>query len=157
MEWKINISKHKQSIINKIKNTCLLRYQVNNISQLKEIQYKIRKTKERNNTIIPNELLSEWELYKKDIRKLTNRNKKSLYENWDGYDYYDNELIIGYLSHTHIHRFYPTIDHKISTYYGFINNIPPEDICDISNLCITKRYINCKKNRMIEEDFNLDI
>jgi hypothetical protein len=41
---------------------------------------------------------------------------------------------------------YPTIDHKNSVFYGFMNNIPPEDISDISNLCITKRFINSSKN-----------
>ena len=48
--------------------------------------------------------------------------------------FYDNELIIGYFSYTHTHRFYPTIDHKISTYYGFKNNISPLEIADIHNL-----------------------
>ena len=30
-----------------------------------------------------------------------------------------------------------------------------EDISNISNLCITKRYINSSKNKKIEQDFSL--
>lgn len=52
---------------------------------------------------------------------------------------------------------YPTIDHKISVYYGFINNISPEEIGDISNLCITKRWINSTKRDSIESEFNLNL
>lgn len=155
LEWKNKMKLNKEEIINKIKETCLTRYGVSNISKLQNIQNKIKKSKIENGVIIPNELLSEWYLYKNDVRKLTNRNKKELYEKWNGNDYYDDERIIGYLSLSYINRFYPTIDHKISVYYGFINNIPPEHISDLSNLCITKRYINSTKNKKIEEDFNL--
>jgi hypothetical protein len=48
---------------------------------------------------------------------------------------------------------YPTIDHKISTYYGFINNIPIDVISNVENLCITKRSINSSKNRLTENQF----
>lgn len=48
---------------------------------------------------------------------------------------------------------YPTIDHKKSVHYGFINNISPEEISNISNLCITKRSINSTKRDMIESEF----
>ena len=41
---------------------------------------------------------------------------------------------------------YPTIDHKISVFNGFINNISPEEISQLENLCITKRTNNSKKN-----------
>jgi hypothetical protein len=86
---------------------------------------------------------------------ITNSNKKYLYENWDGNDYYDDELIKGYLSHTSTHRFYPTIDHKISVYFGFMNDISPEEIGALDNLCITKRYINSMKGKLIENNFNI--
>jgi hypothetical protein len=92
-------------------------------------------------------------LYKKEVRNITKQNKKSLYEYWDGHDYYDDELIRGYLSYSHTHRFYPTMDHKISVFYGFINSIDPNFIGSIENLCITKRFINSTKSKMTEEDF----
>ena len=38
---------------------------------------------------------------------------------------------------------------------GDANNIDPEIIGSIDNLCITKRYLNCIKNKMIEKDFYL--
>lgn len=154
-EFKRKMYNNKENIINSIKITCLERYGVDNVSKVKEVYDKIINKKVENGHIIPNELITEWLMYKKEVRKLTNRVKKKLYENWDGYDYYDSELILGYLSHTHTHRFYPTIDHKISVYYGFINNIPPSEISDISNLCITKRFINSKKRDLIESEFRI--
>ncbi len=45
---------------------------------------------------------------------------------------------------------YPSIDHKISLFYGFENNMNPEEIGSIDNLCITKRYINSIKGRVIK-------
>ena len=41
---------------------------------------------------------------------------------------------------------YPTIDHKISMWYGFENDISPEIIGGIDNLCITKSKINRNKS-----------
>lgn len=105
--------------------------------------------------IISDENLDDWHIYKRKVRNITNRFKKELYEKWDGSDYYDGEIIKGYLSHTHVHIFYPTIDHKISVLFGFINNIPIEEVGDISNLCITKRYINSMKNSLIESEFSI--
>jgi len=135
------------------KSTCLEKYGFDNVSKVKHIYDKIRDTKVKNGNIIPDNLLSSWNLYKKEVRNVTRKNKKSLYEDWDGYDYYDSDLIKGYLSNTHTHRFYPTIDHKISVYYGFKNSIDPNIIGSIDNLCITKRFINSTKSRMIEEEF----
>ena len=80
--------------------------------------------------------------YKLKIKSYTNKNKKELYENWDGYDFYDNEYI---KDNNKNDRNYPTIDHKISVKYGFENNISPEEISKLSNLCITKRGINSSK------------
>jgi hypothetical protein len=40
---------------------------------------------------------------------------------------------------------YPTIDHKISIYYGYINNMAPENLSDVKNLCITTRSNNASK------------
>ena len=121
----------------------------------KDIYKKIYQSKIDKGIIIPDEDLTDWQLYKRKVNRVTNKFKKELYENWNGYDYYDSELIRGNLSHSHTHRFYPTIDHKISLLYGFINNVSPEEIGDISNLCITKRYINSMKNSLIEEKFTM--
>ena len=154
-EFKINSKSKLIYTEKKRRETCLERYGVDNVSKDKDIHDSIIKTKESRGLIIPDILLNDWNFYKKLVRKLTNRVKKKLYESWDGYDYYDGELIKGYQSNTHTHSFYPTIDQKISTYYGFINGILPEEISDISNLCITKRYINSIKNSIIESEFSI--
>lgn len=154
-EFKELLNKEKDNIVYKIKSTCLEKYGVDNVSKVDEIRSKIKKTKIINGVDIPDDILSEWNLYKKNVRRITNTNKRKLYENWDGFDYYDNEYILGYLSHSHTHRYYPTIDHKISVYYGFKNSIDPEIIGSIDNLCITKRFINSTKSKMTEDEFIL--
>ena len=153
IESKENNASKISSTENKRKTTCIEKYGVDNVSKVPEIYKKILSSKINNGYNIPTENMSEWEVYKSSVRNITNRNKKRLYEEWDGFDYYDDELIKGYLSYGHTHRFYPTIDHKISVIFGFINSIQPEEIGDISNLCITKRYINSMKGPIIEENF----
>ena len=150
-KFKDNIDKFKRETIRK--ETCLNKYGVDNVSKSNDIYEKIINSKIQSGLIVPDFMLSDWNIYKRKVRKETNKYKKILYENWDGVDYYDNELIKGYLSYNHTHRFYPTIDHKISVYFGFINNISVEEIGNIDNLCITKRYINSMKNMLIEEEF----
>jgi hypothetical protein len=153
--WKSKYLSKLEEISNKKKMTCLERYGVENVSQVEHIYDKIIKSKVDNGQIIPIESISKWEIYKRKVKKITNKNKSNLYENWDGIDYYDGENILKYLSLSHSNRNYPTIDHKISLYFGFANNISPEIIGSIDNLCLTKRYINCMKGKLIEEEFEL--
>jgi hypothetical protein len=123
-----------------------------------EIKNKIIKkgkiTKIERGLSIPDEQLTEWELYRRIVRNITNRNKKKLMENWDGFDYYDGEYIKDNFNIKHTDYDFPTMDHKISIIYGFKNNIPPEDIGDISNLCITKKGINSSKSFLTEDTYN---
>jgi len=83
------------------------------------------------------------------VNYFTRKNKNQLFEGWNGFDYYDGEYIRDNLSLVGQHGDYPTIDHKVSVYYGFINNISPEEISSLENLCLTKRRINSKKNSKI--------
>jgi len=154
--YEFNKNLKKKKIIELIKKTCLEKYGFDNVSKVESIKNKMRKTKIELGLLIPDDLLNEWLIYKKDVRNLTKVSSKKLYENWNGYDYYDGEFIKGYSSYSHVHRYYPTIDHKISVYYGFINNIPVEEISSLENLCITKRFINSKKRDLIESEFRLD-
>lgn len=96
-------------------------------------------------------LKSEYLEYRRKVDYLTKKNIKSY--DWNGLDYYDNELIIDNLSLNYNDPKYPTIDHKISVKYGFENNIEPNIISSIENLCITKRSINSKKNSKTESEF----
>jgi len=47
----------------------------------------------------------------------------------------------------------PTIDHKISVKYGYVNNIDPLEISSSQNLCICSRSTNSSKNYLTEEEF----
>jgi len=85
--------------------------------------------------------------YRKKVRNETYKYKKELYNNWNGYDYYDNEYIKDNFNLKSFDDNYPSLDHKISIKYGFDNNISIEKIGNINNLCITKRLINIKKGK----------
>lgn len=91
----------------------------------------------------------EYILYRNECRRITNRSLKKLIDDWDGLDYYDDVSIKENWKLPHNHKDYPTIDHKISIYYGFVNKIPPSEIGNITNLCITKRSINSSKRDKI--------
>jgi hypothetical protein len=139
------------NIKEKIKKVNLEKWGFENPFQSELIKEKIKKTNTKNNYwIIDSE---NFDKYKRRVKTLTNKIKKELFKNWNGYDYYDNEYIKENLNLNKNSNIYPTIDHKISVYYGFINNISPEEISDINNLCITKRFINSSKNKKNEDEF----
>ena len=152
-EFKDIIQNKKSEIVQKIKNTCLEKYGVEWISQLDEVIKKSLESREKSGNIIPIDKLGEFEIYRKKVRTITNKYKKQLYEEWNGFDHYDGEFIKGYFSFGSKNRLYPTIDHKTSCLYGFLNNLSPEEIGNLSNLCITKRCINSTKRELIEEEF----
>jgi hypothetical protein len=133
----------------KVKKTNIERYGYENAMKNKGVKEKSQKIKIENGSVIPRELVSDYELYRRKVDCLTIINKSILYENWDGYDYYDNE----YIRDNKEFRISPTIDHKVSCFYGYINNISPEEISDIKNLCITKMCINASKNSKTEINF----
>lgn len=119
----------------------------------KEIKNKIKITRIKNNNQIPDNMLTEFEKYKKIVCSETEKNKKLLLEKWNGFDYYDKEYIKDNKNLNYNNSNYPTIDHKISVTHGFINNINPCLIGDINNLCITKRGINSSKHKKTEKEF----
>jgi hypothetical protein len=155
-KWKSDYAKNRDSIRDKIISTCMERYGFTNVHMVDSVKRKSANTKIDRGVIISPDLLSMWEIYRRKSINLTNMIREKIYADWDGIDYYDSEYIKDNFNYAFNHKYYPTIDHKISVYYGFANNIPVEEICDISNLCITKRYINSQKNKMIEEDFKLN-
>ncbi len=96
---------------------------------------------------------SEFRTYKKKVQYRTELIRKEIYESWNGLDHYDGEFIKENLKLHYNHSDYPTIDHKISCFFGFINNIPVEEIAKSDNLCITKRKLNAKKSNLTESEF----
>lgn len=93
------------------------------------------------------------EYYNKVVH-LTNKNKKYLFETWDGKCHYTGQV----LDQTKANRnMSPSIDHKIPVIYGFLNEMPPEEIADISNLCICARYINSSKRTKKYDEFIKEI
>jgi hypothetical protein len=104
------------------------------------------KTKEVKGIYIPIESVDDFKKYRKIVNRITNRNRKTLFQNWNGIDFYDKQNILENLKLSSNDMTYPTIDHRISLYQGFKENIPPYVIGGIDNLCITKRRINLLKS-----------
>lgn len=125
--------------------------------KLDEFKFKsvdrILETKLKRGLIINDNHLSEWQSYRKKVRKITERNRKILMEKWDGYDYYDGEYIADNFSYKHTDPEFPTLDHKISILYGFQNKIPAKEIAGIDNICMTKKSHNSSKSGLTEEDY----
>lgn len=135
-----------KKFIEKMKKTNLNKYGAEHVSQLDDIQLKCKSTRIKNGFQVSDELKKESDLYRLLVDKVTRHNKKQLFDNWNGYDYYDGEYIKNNFKLKHTNKNYPSIDHKISLYYGFNNNIDANIIGGIENLCITKRTLNSKKN-----------
>ena len=122
-------------------------------SQCSEAKQKAEQTMIKNGKKIPDSNLSLWKIYKREVRIVTRHYIKQLFSNWDGFDYYDGEYIKHNKDLKLARRLLPTIDHKISVFYGFNNNISIDIIGNIKNLCITKMYINSGKREKSEEQF----
>lgn len=142
-----------QKIKNMIKDSNLGKYGFEYASQSGYVKEKIKKTRIKNGYQIPDELLSEYRIYRRKVDNLTNLIKDEFIRNWDGYDYYDNEFILNNFNYKSNDKRYPHFDHKISVYYGFINGIPCEEISAVNNICLTKGYINSKKCKLTEFEF----
>lgn len=94
-----------------------------------------------------------FKIYRRKVRYKTDLLRVEIFKNWDGYDYYDGEYIKDNFHLDKNNTSYPTIDHKISCFHGFINNLDVDYISDISNLCVTKRFLNNKKGNLNESEF----
>ena len=148
---------NKKRVYENIKNTMLERYGVEKPNQCKEFKDKIRKTNENTGYWLPKERKSEWELYRMDVSVETYKHIEALFSNFNGRCYYTNKELVfteDYDGDNHSKNLLqPTIDHKISIFHGFSNNIPPEVIGNIDNLCICSRSANSSKNQLTEEEY----
>ena len=103
--------------------------------------------------VIDDSELDSWNLYRRIVRRLTERVRNEALLNWNGLDYYDNEYIKDNFSLSHIDINYPTLDHKISIIYGYKNNMLPEIIASVDNICFTKRTNNSSKSSLTECEY----
>ncbi len=133
-------------IINKLKETNNEKYGTDWGFSNTEIIEKSKNTRINKGNQIPDNLLNEFNFYMKKCLSITLKCRKELFNNWNGYDYYDKEYIKDNLKLNSNNKLYPTVDHMISIYEGFNKGIEPEIIGNINNLCITKRTINSSKN-----------
>jgi hypothetical protein len=135
----------------KNQKTCMDRYGVLHQNQVKENVNKILDTKVKKGLVSYD--FDDFKSYRRVVNNFTNKNKKTLFENWDGFDYYDGEFIKEYFKLDSNDRKYPSIDHKISVVYGYNNGIGPEEIASLQNLCLTKRKHNSFKSYLNELDY----
>lgn len=139
-----------QHLYDQTKKTCVKKYGVDNY--FKTIEF--RKSMEIEQKWVPLEKLSEYERYKRRVKKETRRWRTELFSKWDGKDYYTGEKLITYEEwkskcngqHVSKNKLQPTVDHKISVVYGFNNGIDAEVIGNINNLCVCARDTNVRKN-----------
>lgn len=97
----------------------------------------------------PYENLSGFRGYREKVSRFTRPHISKVYENWDGKCYYSG-IELNDIAHD---RFQRSIDHKISVYYGYDNNIPPEEIGKFENLCVCAFGLNSIKSFRTEEQF----
>jgi hypothetical protein len=147
-----NVSK-LDSVKEKKKSTFQKNYGLDHIFSSNALKAEMFINKYGYSPYIPIELKDDFQKYKDSVWKFTYRAKRKLIENWDGYDYYDNQYIKENYKLDSNDPIYPSIDHKISVFYGFENKIDPSVIGSLDNLCITKRSINRTKSVLTESDF----
>jgi hypothetical protein len=83
------------------------------------------------------------------------KNKKQVFLNWNNRCYYTNKILNKNVDYNDL--IFPVIDHKISVYFGFINDVDFKIIGGLDNLCICSREINGKRGIMCENEFKLKI
>ena len=160
--WK-GLTEDEQNLINEHRrHTCIEKYGVEHNTQNKEIIQKVRKSHEDSGKWLSGYMKTEYEKYRHMVRIETNKHKSRVFRLQDiTIDYYTDEKLVlnqQYLlenPNANVARnlLQPTIDHKISVFYGFINNIDPKKIGSYKNLCICARKTNSYKSRLIEKEF----
>jgi len=116
------------------------------LSHIDETVKKSIKTKIRKGLMVDYDNCNNYNEYRKLVACETRKHKFKLFENWNGFDYYDHSFIYYNKNLHHSNGEYPSIDHKYSILNGFIDGVDPYKIGHINNLCITTRCNNSKKN-----------
>jgi hypothetical protein len=112
-----------------------------------------KETRIRNGNQTPDHLIEPFKLYRRKVDNYLDLIRNDFLSKWNGHDYYDGEYIKDNFKLDSNNRLYPSIDHKISVYYGFINNINWEEIANEYNLCVTKSHLNSSKGNMNYYEF----
>jgi hypothetical protein len=143
----------------KAKETCLTRYGYDNILKVPEFIRKREETRYKNWL----EKIKDIDLFKKYYKEVWHETRKwikKLYETWDGLCYYTRQKLISTKEykklnpkqHPNSNVLLPSIDHKISILFGYLNKISPEVIGNINNLVICSKHYNSFKNHRTEEE-----
>jgi len=112
--------------------------------QLKEIARKIRETLEKNKIWVPLEDLSNYDLYRREVWRFTNKNDLSKLK------HFDKRGLAGKEGAYHL-------DHRFSISRGYIEGIDPELIGSIHNLEFIPWIENVRKQgkcSITEEELN---
>lgn len=160
-----------QTRVDRSKKTWMEKYGVSNPAKLSHVKEKVKKTVQdkygvsnaTNSDIakIKHYILgsqpdpfkdADYESYKATVNRLTTINKQQIGEPVSCY--YSGVLFSTSKDHFN-NAVYPTIDHKISIWYGFENDIPPEQIADASNLAWCAKLLNTYKRHMTEDQFRV--
>jgi hypothetical protein len=142
----------REDVKNKIRQTILGKY-LSDPTYKERISKSLEKYFKNNPSFISYYELEGYIKYKNKVDRITRSNKKKLVENWNGVDYYDNEIIKDNFNLHYNDAEYPTIDHKFSIIYGFKNGFSTEFVGSVENLCFTKRKLNSEKGKSVEQVF----
>lgn len=115
-----------------VKATTLRKYGVENVGQSTVVKKAIREANVLAGNWLPSEKMPDYELYKRQVWKETNKHKNSL----------PNYNLRGQ-SHININAHH--IDHRFSIYEGFSKNILPTIIGGVKNLSMINGVENMKK------------
>lgn len=123
-------------------------YGVDNVWKNKDmINSFIERKKELGIYYKDDEIKNKYLKFRKKVVYLTYKNKSKLLEIWDGNDFYTGEYIKNNFNLNFNDHKYPTIDHKVSIFFGYINNIDINELISLDNLCWTTRLNNLRKSK----------
>jgi len=121
-------------------------YDVDNVwKNHKMISYMIERKKELGIYYKDSDLKDQYLRFRKKVCYLTYKKKLELLKNWNGNDFYTGDYIKENFKFNYNHPNYPTIDHITPIIYGYLNNIDPDTMSSLDNLCWTTRYNNIRK------------
>jgi hypothetical protein len=133
-----------QIIKEKIKDILIEKYGVENPGQIydEHKNEKTKKTKIERGLIIPDEFLSDYKIYSKKVKKITETIYKKYKNILNPYNY--ERVVNGKKGFQ--------LDHRYSIFEGFLNNVEPEIIGHIENLQMIKWEDNRSKSKKCDID-----